>query len=72
MKSDEVILLYDYERQLPVALFEKVGELAAYIGRTRAVTCSGICRFKNGTHKFITDKQSGINNIGYLNMIERY
>lgn len=57
MKRDEVILLYDYERQLPVALFEKVGELAAYIGRTRAVTCSGMCRFKNGTHKFITDKQ---------------
>lgn len=57
MKKSEVILLYDYKMQLPIALFENGGELAAYLNRTKEMTRCGICRFKKGIQGYITDEK---------------
>lgn len=49
-------LVYDYEKQTPAACVDTLDELSAFLGTTKAVASSELCRIKKGIIKYVRDK----------------
>lgn len=55
--ADYCYLVYDYERQIPTACFDKLRDLSGYLGKTKATVSSSITRQRKGLEKYTKDRQ---------------
>lgn len=52
-----VFMVYEYPTEYPLACLESREELSRYLGKTKEVVSSGLCRLKNGVIRYVRDNR---------------